>query len=500
MQPLSSSHQEAAPPPGPISTVVLLPSLSFPVAELVKIKGVIHYEERLLCTILLLARPEQHLVYLTSLPVDPAIIDYYLGFLADPDDARRRLHLVAVDEPGARPLTAKVLDHPEVLEQVGALLSDDGSDDGSDNRNTGSNGNHGHAALVPFNVTAGEWRVADALGIPLDGPPTHLAGLGSKTGARRVARRAEVAVAEGEEGLFSLDEVLGAVQRLRARRTGARAAVVKLNHGFSGQGNALVDLAGHHRTLAEMPTTFCAPGESWSSFSPKIAADGAIVEEVLPAAASPSVQLRIAADGSLQVVSTHDQVLGGPGGQVYLGCRFPADRRYRSAITDAAVRVGQVLAAEGVIGPFGIDFLITPGSDGDDVTLSEINLRMGGTTHPFWMARLLTGGTYDVATGELRCGDRSKCYVATDNLGTTALAGCSPAWAVTAVERAGLTYDRRTGTGTVLHLLGALPGFSKLGVSSIGDSLEEADARFDEVSAVLTGLEGYADPAARGAG
>ncbi|MGI9120530.1 MAG: peptide ligase PGM1-related protein [Acidimicrobiales bacterium] len=476
-----------------------MPSLSFPVAELVKIKGVIHYEERLLCTILLLARPEQRLVYLTSLPVDPAIIDYYLRFLAHPDDARRRLHLVAVHEPGSRPLTAKLLDHPEVLEQVGALLSDDGSDDGNTARN-GTDGNDGNAALVPFNVTAGEWRVADALGIPLDGPPSHLAVLGSKTGARRVARRAEVAVAEGEEALFSLDEVLGAVERLRARQPGARAAVVKLNHGFSGQGNALVDLARRHRTLAETPTTFCAAGESWSSFSSKIAADGAIVEEVLPATASPSVQLRIAADASVQVVSTHDQVLGGPGGQVYLGCRFPADRRYRSAITDAAVRVGQVLAAEGVIGPFGIDFLITPGSDGDDVTLSEINLRMGGTTHPFWMARLLTGGTYDVASGELRCGERPKCYVATDNLGATTPAGCSPAWAVTAVERAGLAYDRRTGTGTALHLLGALPGFSKVGVTSIGDSPEEADARFDEVTAVLTGHEGCADPATRGAG
>lgn len=501
MQALSSPHREAAPPPGPTSTVVLLPSLSFPVAELVKIKGVIHYEERLLCTILLLACPEQRLVYLTSLPVDPAIVDYYLGFLADPADARRRLHLVAVHESGPRPLTAKVLDHPEVLEQLRALLSGDGSHAG--NSNTGSGGTtatQGHAALVPFNVTPEEWRVADALGVPLDGPPSHLGVLGSKTGARRVARQAEVAVAEGEEGLFSLDEVLGAVGRLRVRRSGARAAVVKLNHGFSGQGNALVDLTGDHRTLAETPTTFCAPGESWSSFSPKIAADGAIVEEVLPATASPSVQLRIAADASLEVVSTHDQVLGGPGGQVYLGCRFPAGRRYRSAITDAAERVGRVLAAEGVIGPFGIDFLITPGSDGDDVTLSEINLRMGGTTHPFWMTRLLTGGTYDVATGELRCGDRSKCYVATDNLGAATLAGCSPGWAVAAVERAGLAYDRGTGTGTVLHLLGALPGYSKLGVTSIGDSPEEADARFDEVSSVLTSHDGCAEPAARGAG
>ena len=39
---------------------------------------------------------------------------------------------------------------------------------------------------------------------------------------------------------------------------------------------------------------------------------------------SPSVQIRVIPDGSVQLPSTHDQLLGGPSGQSYLGCRFPA--------------------------------------------------------------------------------------------------------------------------------------------------------------------------------
>src|ERR671937_2698510 len=65
-------------------TVVVLPSLSFPTAELRKIVGIGWYEERLLFLLLLLRRRNVRLVYLTSMPIDPAIVDYYLSFLPDP--------------------------------------------------------------------------------------------------------------------------------------------------------------------------------------------------------------------------------------------------------------------------------------------------------------------------------------------------------------------------------------------------------------------------------
>ena len=450
---------------------MVLPSPTFAVAELRKITGIHFYEERMLFTTLLLRRPELRMVYLTSLPVDEAIVEYYLRFVPDPVDARARLAMVTVDDPSPLPLTEKLLHRPDVVAHVRDLAGP------------------AHAAhVLPFNMTAAEHALSEALGLPFYGPHPDLVPLGSKTGSRRVAQRAGVAVLEGSEDLYSLEAVEEAVQRLRARRPDAEAVVVKLNDGFSGQGNALIELAGLATPLPRSATTFCASDESWPSFAAKIQAGGSIVEELVRAdgVVSPSVQVRITPSGEFEVISTHDQVLGGPSNQVYLGCRFPADARYRLAIQEAALAVAEVLAGEGVIGSFGIDFLVVPAPGGSQVFLSEINLRLGGTTHPYWMTRLATGAAYDVATGELVAGGTAKRYVATDNLKSQRLIGRTPAEVIDAVDGAGIAFDPATGTGVALHLLGALPRFGKMGATCIADTLEDAERLSDELSAVLT--------------
>ena len=235
------------------------------------------------------------------------------------------------------------------------------------------------------------------------------------------------------------------------------------------------------------PAVFCAEEESWPSFAAKIAEGGAVVEELLaaPGMVSPSVQLRILPGGNPLVLSTHSQVLGGPNRQVYLGCRFPADAAYRDEIRAAAERVGRELAARGVIGYFGVDFFVVPEGGRERVYLAEINLRVGGTTHPFGMASLVTDGRYDPARGQLVAGGRAKSYLATDNLKSPALVGRHPREVINQVDRLGLGYDPRRRTGATLHLLGALREYGKMGVTCIGDSEEEARHQYREVVAAL---------------
>ncbi|HEV8623834.1 MAG TPA: peptide ligase PGM1-related protein, partial [Acidimicrobiia bacterium] len=176
-----------------------------------------------------------------------------------------------------------------------------------------------------------------------------------------------------------------------------------------------------------------------------------------------------------EILSTHDQILGGPQNQIYLGCRFPAHPDYRLAIQSGALRIGEVLAGQGVVGSFGIDFLVV----GQDLYISEINLRLGGTTHPFWMARLATRARYDLFTGELRRPDgEARYYVATDNLKSSRLKGRSPAEVISLVDRSGLAYDTAAATGVALHLLGALPSTGKLGATCIADTPEAADVLY----------------------
>jgi len=453
-------------------TIVVIPSITFPVVELEKIVAVQYYEERTLFLALLLARPALRMVFVTSMPIDEAIVDYYLRFLPDPGSARDRLHLVALDNPATLPLSDKLLARPEVASRVRRLAGD--PDD---------------ACVVTFNVTPVEWELSRALGLPLYGPAPELARLGCKSGARQVARDAGVAVLEGAEDLFSLSAVEEAVGVIGTRRPRADGVVIKLNNGFSGQGSALVDLGGGMVPITAAPTTFCAPGESWTRYSASLAAEGAIVEELVrvPGTVSPSVQLHVSPAGSFEIVSTHDQVLGGPGNQVYVGCRFPAAEAYRVAIQAEAAKVGEVLASAGVIGSFGIDFLVVPDTDAGPgrIYLSEINLRMGGTTHPFWMARLVTGGVYDAATGSLVAGGTAKAYVATDNLKSPSLMGRSPASVIASIDEAGLGFDPGSATGTTLHLLGAVPAYGKLGATCIADSPAEAEALYRRVEALL---------------
>ena len=459
-------------PEADAAAIVVCPSITFPVAELRKIVGIQFYEERLLFLTLLLGNPGLQLLYPTSVPIDDSIIDYYLDWLPDPADARRRLHLFPVDDPEPSALTDKLLRRPDVLAAMVDRLTEPE-----------------RSFILPFNVTAAEARLAAQLGIPIYGAHPDLVWLGSKSGARQVAVEAGVDVFVGARDLHSLPAIEDAVEEIRRTRPDAEAVVVKLNHGFSGQGNVILELDRVRRPLQTSPAVFCAAEESWSTFAPKVEAEGAIVEELARGAGtvSPSVQVRILPGRRVEVVSTHDQILGGPDEQVYLGCRFPARASYRARIQADALAVANVLAARGVVGSFGMDFVVVPHRG---VFLSEINLRLGGTTHPFLMARYVTGGEYKADSGQLFVDGAPRVYKSSDNIKSPRYIGLRPQQVIAAVAEAGLRYDPHTASGATLHLLGALPAYGKYGLVSIAATADEADVIYDRVLACVDALVG----------
>jgi hypothetical protein len=293
-------------------------------------------------------------------------------------------------------------------------------------------------------------------------------------------------VLPGVEDLWSTEAISEAVDKLRLQHPDINEVVVKLNNGFSGQGNAMVTWSSTAAHLADRETVFCSAEESWESYTAKIAAEGAIVEQLINSrSASPSAQAWISPGAEVTVVSTHDQILGGPGGQVYLGCRFPAHPTYRAQIIALTEAVGRQLADAGVIGPFAIDFSV-PAADGDpQVYLSEINLRLGGTTHPFGMARMVTGARSNAATG-LHTADGDRVYVSTDNLKEPALVGVMPSEVIAWVDRAGLAFDPATKTGVTLHLLGAVEQYGKVGAVCIARTHDEAEQMLSDLTVLLS--------------
>lgn len=462
-------------------TVVVIPSMSLPREELLKLTGANQYEERLLCLLMLLRQPRTNVVYVTSQPIPESIIDYYLHLLPGIpfSHARRRLTLLSCYDSCRDTLTEKILARPRLIEHIRAAIADD------------------HAAhMTCFSATPTERTLAVRIGIPLYACDPDLRHLGSKSGGREVMRRANVTVPLGFENLRDAYDIAAALAEVKRRKPQLRRAVVKLNEGFSGEGNAIFsydaapvgDLTSWIARRLREQTRFEAAGESWDSYAAKFAAMGGIVEEFLEGeeVRSPSVQCRVDPLRHACVISTHDQLLGGPSGQIYLGCTFPADEAYSADVHDAGLRVARELACEGVIGRFGVDFVSVRNGSRWETTAIEINLRKGGTTHPFLMLQYLTDGVYDPATTSYHTATGRAChYYASDNLQNPAYVGLTPDDLIEIAVANDLHFDAAAQQGVVFHLIGALSEFGKLGTVCIGDSRASAERFFHDTVAVL---------------
>jgi hypothetical protein len=229
-----------------------------------------------------------------------------------------------------------------------------------------------------------------------------------------------------------------------------------------------------------------------------LAAQGGVVEERVAGTEvrSPSVQLRVLPDGAVELLSTHDQLLGGPTGQSFLGARFPADPAYAATISSLAERVGDRLAREGVLRRFAVDFVVVrdAGPDGWTPYAIEVNLRKGGTTHPFLTLQFLTGGSYDSVTGLFRTpAGQQKHLVATDHLESPGLRGLTLDDVFDVVVRHRLHFDQTRQTGVVLHMLSSLTE-GRIGLTCVGDTAAAADLGYREAERLLLAA---ADAAAR---
>jgi CheY-like chemotaxis protein len=454
------------------------------------------YEERFLFLLLLLRQPRLRMVYVTSTPIAPSIVEYYLALLPGiiPSHARARLSLIAVEDGSPRPLTAKLLERPRVIERIRSLIPD-----------------RRRSHLVPYNTTPLERDLALALGIPMYGADPRLFHLGTKTGCRRLFAEEGVRHPAGFEDLHSLEEVVDALARLRAASPRADRALVKLNEGVSGGGNALVDLgglpppgsAGEPAALAERARAmrFELPTMPFDGYVAKLAERGGIVEELITGVElrSPSVQLRVTPLGEVELLSTHDQLLGGPSGQSYLGCRFPADFAYARAISADAATIGRRLAREGVLGRFAIDFVVVRDTTGSWTPYAiELNLRKGGTTHPFLTLQFLTDGRYDPATALFVTPDgREKHLVATDHLEDPQLRGLRHDDLFDIVARHGLHFDQARQAGVVFHMISCMSEHGRVGLTAVGDSPAQADATYRRAERILLeeARSALADPA-----
>ena len=119
-----------------------------------KLEGASFYEERLLFLLIRLRNPRARVVFVTSQPVHPLVLEYYFQLLVGipTSHARSRLTLLCAHDASPRPLTEKILERPRLLERIRQGIAD-----------------RARAYLTVFNSTPLERKLAVLLGIPLNG-------------------------------------------------------------------------------------------------------------------------------------------------------------------------------------------------------------------------------------------------------------------------------------------------------------------------------------------
>jgi hypothetical protein len=471
--------------------LVVVPSMTFDRELLEKVAGVDHYEERLLAMLCALRRPRLRLVYCTSTRVSETVVDYYLHLITGVPQhhSRPRLTMICCDDGSPTALTQKLLDRPNRIADIRRAIEGSPA-----------------ASMIVQNTTALERSLAVQVGVPLYGNPPDLDHLGHKSGSREVFRMAGVDLPDGFERLRDIDDVAVALAELKGRHPHLRRAMVKVEEGFSGEGNAVLNLdAVDGRSGAErlrqvraiMPSQLTFVGNiTFEHYAAKFAAMGGVVEEFIDGAnkSSPSSQGQIEPGGTVRPLSTHDQILGGADGQVFEGSTFPARPEYRMEIQEAGQAVGEILQERGALGRYAVDFMVAETGRGRRIAAIEINLRRGGTTHPMMAMEILTNGSYNARNGEfVTQSGRVRTYCSTDNRRHPNYRKFDIDDFMDLMVTNHLNYDPVTETGAVFHMLGALSQYGKFGMTCIAENLEQARQMDRTITAKLNRATGVGE-------
>jgi hypothetical protein len=177
------------------------------------------YEERFLAFVLSLLRaPASRVIYVTSNPIHPRVLDYYFSLVPELDtpEARSRFFSVCLVDGRNEPLARKLLARPGAVRRIKELI-----------------GEPELAMLVPFCVTEAEVELAVELDLPVYGSDPALNHLGTKTGSRRIFADEGVNHPIGLE-IEPGGDLAETLRELRRLRPEVRSAVVKLDAAVSG--------------------------------------------------------------------------------------------------------------------------------------------------------------------------------------------------------------------------------------------------------------------------
>ena len=182
--------------------VLVVPSLNLDAQQIALVQGVHHYEERQLFELIRLRQPKARMVFVTSKLLPELVVDAVLELLPGVpiSHARQRLKLFDTDDASPRPLAAKLLERPRLLQRIRQVLNTDRS------------------YISCFNVGELERQLSETLQVPLLGTDPEMAYWGSKAGSRELFSRCGLSHPDGSALVHSFSDLVEACAELVERQ------------------------------------------------------------------------------------------------------------------------------------------------------------------------------------------------------------------------------------------------------------------------------------------
>jgi len=480
---------------------VVISGLNHPKSvDLSNVSGLKFYEERMLFFLFLLKYKNTRIIYVVSGGFNKELINYYIKQISDNqeefEEKLSRLTLIEIEDDRGISLTQKILESQKNITRIKKAVT-----------------NPKLTFLRCYNPTVAERSLSVKLGIPLFGSDEKFDFVGTKSGARKVFRLSKANLVPGISDIKTFSKLCDAMARLAKKYPETRRLMVKRNYSSSGKGNCIFALGEmldfEKADLKKIPSenltrlirrhfekfaSFQNPNATYEEYKQRFNVSGGIVELYIEAVnkCSPSTQVLITSNHEYRIVSTHEQILGGEDKQLYLGCEFPSLESHRKLIIREGEKIVAWLAKQGVVGNFAIDYVVTYDSKWKNPTVYpiEINLRKGGTTHPFRIAYFLTGARYNRKSGLLQCGKTPIYYHSMDFIENKKYKKLWPNQIIEAVASSKISFNKNTKKGALVFMPGMVRGYGRFGAVCIGHSRAEAMTLYKKLIKLVNSLVG----------
>ena len=381
-----------------------IPSLSRPRHQRISLANMATRQNSQMARLCRLSDPLVDVVYVSPFPLGEEVAQYYhkllgVGGVAEAESRYRIVYPENYDRlPFGLSLASLLLYSPRCLKRIRNFCRGK------------------EAYIVPSVVGPEDKLLSQILGVPLLGAePALCAGLGSKLGSKQVFEEAQANMPTGTTAGRSEPEFFERFAGMIVKHSSIPRWIMKVDDEFNGRGHAHFDvsyLRTHRKLVRDVPETLeqdelervaqemsaelqaviskrvqiTSKGtfRNWREFLGALIRRGGVIE-ACPArvSGSPSANLFIEPSGEVSLLCTHDQMFSPP--YCFVGASFPQSSVPFGALRAAAIGIGRVCAARGILGFVGVDFVAYQHPEGLRLLAVDLNLRYTDTLAAFHM-------------------------------------------------------------------------------------------------------------------